>query len=130
MKILESIFEKDNYATTPAGNNIYERDDSPELDKKRAEEFHTFVAKALFACQRARPDYLAVAVLTIRVKNPNETEWKKLIRLMKYCNKTKNEKLVLSIDNLHVLKWYIDSSFTIHLLEDNGKLSSGLSSLS
>ena len=33
---------------------------------------------------------------------------------MKYCNKTKNEKLVLSIDNLHVLKWYIDSSFVIH----------------
>ena len=42
--------KKDDYATTPAGNNIYKRDDSPELDKKRAEEFHTFVAKVFFAC--------------------------------------------------------------------------------
>ena len=33
---------------------------------------------------------------------------------MKYCNKTKNEKIVLSIENLHVLKWYINSSFAIH----------------
>ena len=80
VKDFREYIKKDDYAATPAGNNIYERDDSPELDKKRIEEFHTFVAKVLFACQRTRPDiHLAVAVLTTRVKNPNKTEWKKLI---------------------------------------------------
>ena len=57
--------------------DIFKKDDSEELDHERKEEFHIFVAKGLFACRRARPDiHLAVAVLTTRVKNPNEKDWK------------------------------------------------------
>ena len=39
---------------------------------------------------------------------------KKLIQLLKYINGTKREKLTLSADNLHVMKWYVDSSFAVH----------------
>ena len=33
---------------------------------------------------------------------------------MKYINGTKSDKLILSADNLHVIKWYVDSSFAVH----------------
>ena len=49
-----------------------------------------------------------------RVKDPNETDWKHLIRLLKYCNGTWNEKLIITIDNLQVIKWYVDSAFVVH----------------
>jgi hypothetical protein len=37
---------------------IFVEGESEELDKERAEEFHTFVAKGLFACKLARPDII------------------------------------------------------------------------
>jgi hypothetical protein len=33
---------------------------------------------------------------------------------MKYCNGTRQDKLILSSDNLHVIKWYVDSAFAVH----------------
>jgi hypothetical protein len=33
---------------------------------------------------------------------------------MKYCNGTRNDKLVLSTDDLHVIKWYVDAAFAVH----------------
>ena len=73
------------------------------------------MAKGLFACRRARPDiHLAVAVLTTRVKNPNKGDWKKLIDLLKYCNGTHEDKLIISMESLYVIKWYVDSSLAVH----------------
>ena len=41
---------------TPAAENLFAAGNGPELSKNKAREFYTFVAKALFACKRARPD--------------------------------------------------------------------------
>ena len=41
---------------TPATQDLFAQGSSPLLDKRKAEAFHTFVAKGLFACKRARPD--------------------------------------------------------------------------
>ena len=38
----------------------------------------------------------------------------KLLHLLKYCNGTQNNKLTISIDNLYVFKWYMDSAFAVH----------------
>jgi hypothetical protein len=74
------------------------------------------VAKGLFACKRARPDiHTAIALLCTRVKSPNQDDWNKLVRLIKYCNGTRDDKLILSTDNLHVIKWYVDASFGVHV---------------
>jgi hypothetical protein len=43
-------------APTPASDNLFHIRDSPTIDKHHADIFHTFVAKGLFACRRARPD--------------------------------------------------------------------------
>jgi len=107
--------KKTDTAPTPAADDLFAAGKGTKLNPKHAEVFRTFVAKALFACKRARPDiHTAVALLCTRVKNPNLEDWKKLIRLLKYCNGTRQDKLTLSADNLHVIKWSVDSSFAVH----------------
>ena len=77
-----------------------------KLNDEKAKVFHTFVAKGIFACKRARPDtHPAIAVLCTRVKEPNESDWQKLVHMMKFINGTKDDKLILSADSLHILKW-------------------------
>ena len=73
------------------------------------------VAKGLFLCKRARPDIQpTIAVLSTRVKSPNESDWRKLVRMMEYLNGTKELMLKLWADDLRVVKWYVDASFAVH----------------
>ncbi len=117
-KMLEEFsvsFDAKDTAPTPADDDLFEEGDSPLLEKAQREEFHTFVAKGLFACKRARPDiHQAISVLCSRTKAPNYDDWKKLIRLMRYLNGTRQDKLHLSADDLHVIKWWVDASFAVH----------------
>ena len=102
-------------APTPAAEDLFAEGKGDKLQKETAENYHTFVAKALFACKRARPDiHTATAALCTRVKSPIEDDDKKLLRLMMYLNRTKKDKLILSADDLHVIKWYVDASFAVH----------------
>jgi hypothetical protein len=64
------------------------------------------MAQLLFMATRARQDIqTAVASLTTRVKNPDEDNWGKLKRVLKYLNGMRYLKLKLSMDNLGMLKW-------------------------
>jgi hypothetical protein len=116
-KIIKDFpFELSKSVPTPAAENIFQVDPtSPLLDQERAEIFHTFVAKVLFACKRSRCDLqVAVAMLCTRVKNPTEEDWKKLIRLLQYVKSTVNDVLTLRADDLSIVKWYVDASFAVH----------------
>eukprot|EP00980_Cylindrotheca_fusiformis_P000551 scaffold138_cov71-Cylindrotheca_fusiformis.AAC.1 len=101
---------------TPATNNLFEKDDKNKLDKKRAEEFHGVVAKGLFLAKRARGGdiHQVISVLCSRVRDPDEKEWMKLVRLIRYLNGTRRKHLTLSIDDLRIVKWYVDASFAVH----------------
>jgi hypothetical protein len=107
-------------AKTPARDNLFNLGTRAKLDTKRSEIFHIFVAKGLvakglFLCKRARPDIQqAILVLCTRVKDPNQADWEKLMRVMKYLNGTKGENLTLSADNLRVVKCYVSASFAVH----------------
>ena len=100
---------------TPAAEDLFSEGDGEKLDKERAEQYHTAVAKGIFACKRARPDiHTTIAVLCTRVKAPNESDWIKLVRLLKYLNGTREDVLTLGADNLRVIKWHVDASFAVH----------------
>ena len=102
-------------ARTPAGDNLLEKGKGKPLDPKRKEIFHTTVAKGMFLSKRSRPDiHPTIAVLSTRVLNPTESDWKKLVRLMQYLSGTLEMMLTLSADNLRVVKWYVDASFAVH----------------
>jgi hypothetical protein len=106
---------KKDVAKPPAGDNLFNLGTGAKLDTKRAEIFYTFMAKGLFLCKRARPDIQqAISVLCMRVRDPNQADWEKLMRVMKYLNGTKEENLTLSADDLRVVKWYVDASFAVH----------------
>ena len=108
-------FKPNDKVSCPAGDDLFNVGTSKPLDADKAAEFHTFVAKGLLACKRARPDiHPTIAALCTRVKQPNQDDWKKLHRLLRYINGTRNDKLILSADDLHVIKWYVDSSFAVH----------------
>jgi hypothetical protein len=95
-------------ASSPAAEHLFAvRDKSKArvLEEERALAFHHMVAQLLFMCMRAWRDIQkAVAFLTIRGKSPDEDNWRKLKRVLKYLNGTKYLKLRLSVENVGMLK--------------------------
>ena len=88
---------------------------SPKLNLSDKELFHSLVAKGLFISKRARPDIaMTISVLSSRVANPNQSDKKKLIRMVQYLRGTKQLTLTLGIENMSVVKWPIDASFVVH----------------
>jgi hypothetical protein len=79
---------EDHNTTSPAVDRMLSVDsESKELSKLLGEEFHTIVAKGLFACKRAWPDiHMTIAFLCTQVKHPTAEDWEKLMRLLKYIN--------------------------------------------
>jgi len=102
-------------APTPAGANLFSTITGKKLEKARAEEFHSMIARGLFLSKRARPDIQPViAVLATRIKDTNEGDWAKLVRLMKYLKGTKELCLTLKASENMTIKWYVDASFGVH----------------
>ena len=80
---------KDDVAPTPAAADLFAQPQSVPLSKDQAESYHTFVAKGLYLCKRARPDtQTAISALCTRVKAPTQDDWSKLLRYMRYLNDT------------------------------------------
>jgi hypothetical protein len=78
--------DMDGESPTPAANHLFQvNDKQPKVDEKKAQLFHTYVAKSLFLCKRARPDIqTAVAFLATRVKECGEDDYKKLRRMIQF----------------------------------------------
>lgn len=101
---------------SPWNENLFKVDESsPLLPKQKAETFHTFTAQGLFAAKRARPDISpAIAYLTTRVRKPNENDWSKLVRMMKFIKATVKDRLTLKSEGTGILHWHVDASFAVH----------------
>ena len=68
---------------SPAADTLFRIRESPRLSLERAETFHNIVAKGLFVAKRARPDIMVTIVfLCMRVRQPTEDDWLKLVRLV------------------------------------------------
>ncbi|MGK3737709.1 MAG: hypothetical protein ACI90V_004556, partial [Bacillariaceae sp.] len=118
---LEDILEEmpgdmNGTSPTPASDNLFDVDeDSPALSEKEADFFHRTTARLLFAAKRARPDLqVAVAYLCTRVKSPNQSDYRKLTRVIKYLRLTVSIPLVLGWDGTGQLTWSVDASFAVH----------------
>ncbi|KAL7527450.1 hypothetical protein ACHAXR_001964, partial [Thalassiosira sp. AJA248-18] len=112
--------DMDGLATTPAADYLFKvRDNAPKLDKKKAELFHRVTALMLFVAPRGRPDLrTATSFLTKRVQSPDEDDYKKLARAIKFIRRTKFLRLTieatylgLDLDQNH---WFIDGAFAVN----------------
>ena len=103
-------------AVSPAANHLFDINPDPvHLDAERSELFHHMTAQLLFACKRARPDIqTAVAFLSTRVSRPDEDDYKKLGRCVRYLRKFPKLCLTLEADDLRIIKWWVDASFAVH----------------
>ena len=103
-------------AVTPVAEHLFQvRDSSTKLSEGKATEFHNQVARGLFLCKRSRPDIqVAIAFLSTRVREPDEDDWKKLIRLLRYMKGTVGLSLILEANETNIFKWWIDASFAVH----------------
>ena len=107
--------KRSEWVKNPATENLFKIDGSKPLDRHKAEIFHTTVTKALFLCKRARPDIQpTVAFLCTRVKSPNQGDWGKLLRMMRYLASTQEMVMTLIADKTRAMKWHADAAFAVH----------------
>ena len=108
--------DMDGHASTPAADHLFRtRLNAPKLNEKQAELFHRVTAQMLFVSQRGRPDLrTAVSFLTKRVKAPDEDDYKKLVRAIKYIRRTKFLRLKIEATYLDQNHWFIDGAFAVH----------------
>ncbi len=111
-------------AQSPAGENLFAvNDEATKLSKSDAEAFHSKTAKLLYLSKRTRPDILtAVVFLTTRVLQPDEDDAKKLDRVLKYINTTRELALTLQPEARINVTSYIDASYGVH---PNGRSHTG-----
>jgi len=108
-------FAPEDSAPAPTPADLHATGTSSKLPPKEAESFHAFVAKALFLGKRVRPNIqLAVATLSTRVKDPNQDDQGKLLPLMVFLSKTRNDELILSADRLDIVCCFVDTAFAVH----------------
>ena len=100
---------------TPAAAHLFEiRDDPILLTQDLAKLFHTVTAECLWISGRAWPDIkLPTAFLCTRVKAPDEDDYKKLKRVIRYIRQTIHLPLIIG-GKKHNRGWYIDASFAVH----------------
>jgi hypothetical protein len=119
-EMLEGFPLDPDYTTpkpTPAPEDLFGQgdDEVPLLTRDKADLLHTMVMKGMFVCKRARPDIQTpVAYLCTRVSKSDSSDWRKLQHMMSYLKGTMDLVLTLGIDNIRVLKWYVDASFAVH----------------
>ena len=104
--------------TLPAADHLFQvrpYDKAQKLPEPQAVAFHHTTAQLIFLSSRCRRDcQTAVAFLTTHAKAPDEDEWGKLRRVLKYLKGTRRLVLTLEADDLTIIKWWLDAYFQAH----------------
>jgi hypothetical protein len=116
-RLQDQIQETKLRTPTAAPSNLFTLDeDLSKLPEEQKATFHTVVAKALFVAKQARPDIaVAIAFLTMRVRDPDVQDWAKLRHLIEYLRNTVDLPLILGATSGGVLHWYVDASLAVYL---------------
>ena len=56
----------------------------------------------------------AESFLCTRVANPNEDDWQKLERLLRFVNSTREDKRIIGINDINTMNTFIDASYIVH----------------
>ena len=107
----------DGHAATPAVTQLLKiNTDNPKLlCKEKKELFVHLVMQGLYLSQWGWPDIrTAISFLCSHLNCPDEDDFKKLIRLIRYLRHTLYMCLVLGKDDTESVRWWIDASYTVH----------------
>jgi hypothetical protein len=71
--------------------------------------------QVLYLSQRVHPNiHTAVSFLCGRLQKPDEDDYKKLARVLKYLDSKVDMQLVLVMDNTGKIWWWVDASYAVH----------------
>ena len=93
----------ESIAKTLAACHLFNVNDSAKkIPEEKAQPFHHMIAKLLYICRRTGQDIqTAVAFLCTSVKDPDEDNYKKLIRVIQYLRGTTSMTLTIEPTNSH-----------------------------
>ena len=121
-KIINAFSEKIvGVQSTAAGNFLFQvrpHDEAKYLPEEQARAFHHTTAQPLFLSRVRRDIQTTVAFLTTCAKCPDNDNWGKLKRILKYLFSIQHLCLTLFAQSLSNITWYVDTS---HQLHDDGK---------
>ena len=122
---MEEVNNTKNVKTPSAEYFFMVNPNATNMDKEKADVFHTKISKQLFLCKRARP-YIqqTMPFLWIVVKRSDEDYYKTLLRMIKYTQGTRDDRLTSKINDATMVCWYADASFAVHV--DMKSLTGGL----
>jgi hypothetical protein len=104
-------------AATPAADHLFRVNSTNpvKLSKEKTDIFVHITMQLLYLSQRGRPDIrTAVSFLCGRLQSPDNDDYKKLSRVMKYLDSTTDMPLVLSSNGDGTLRWWVDASYAVH----------------
>ena len=106
------------HASTTAANHLFKVNEKNLmfLDDTKRELFVKLVMQLLYLIQRAQLDLrTAISFLCGRTQTPDVDDYKKLVRVLKYLQSTKDLSLILSADGSGLLRWWVDASYGVHM---------------
>ena len=103
-------------STVPAAKHLFTtRPDAPKLGPEEQELFHHLTMQLMYLSQRGRPDIrTAVAFLSSRVSSPDQDDYMKLGKVIKYLESTLHLTLRLQVDESNLLQWWVDAAYATH----------------
>ena len=117
MMLRDAPPEMDGTSNTPAAAHLSKtnQEDPKLLDEEKKKIFVHLVMQGLYLSQRGRPDVrTAISFLCGRLQNPDEDDYKKLTRLIRYLRGSKELVLTLCANNDGIIRWWIDASYAVH----------------
>jgi hypothetical protein len=101
----------------PATKGLFEvRAGAALCSEERRKEFHSTVAKKPHLAKKSRPGWMtALAFLATRVSRCTENDWKKLTRLLRYLNGSKELGILLRLGKHGIIvRLHIDATHGVH----------------
>ena len=117
MMLHDAPEDMNGVSSTPAAAHLFKTnlEDPRLLDDKKKKIFVHLVMQGLYLSQRGRPNICtAISFLCGRLHSPDEDDYKKLTRMIRYLHGTKDLILTLWANNDGIVRWWIDESYAVH----------------
>ena len=101
----------------PAAKHLFTtRPDAPKISPQEQEIFHHLTMQLMYLSQHGRPNIqTAIAFLSSRVSNPNQDDYMKLGKVIKYLENTLHLTLRLQANETNLLQWWVDAAYATHV---------------
>mmetsp|Transcript_9094 Transcript_9094/g.12925 ORF Transcript_9094/g.12925 Transcript_9094/m.12925 type:complete len:274 (-) Transcript_9094:680-1501(-) len=101
---------------SPADKEIFAvNKNSPRLNEKQANVFHSTCAKFMWIMKWGHPDVKTpISFLCTRVNDPTKEDWNKLKRVLSFISGTISNKRRVGISNIYNIITMVDASHAVH----------------